>query len=326
MPLMGLRDWAQMARNFYPPPPAFLPKDYPSLTGKVVIVTGGNAGLGVECVKLLVEARAKVYIFARNKTTALKAIEELKLQHNDALVEFIEVDLSDLTTIRPATERFFAQESRLDIVIHNAGVMLTPIGSTSKQGYELQLGTNIIGPFALQKLLTPMMHHTASQLNGEGNNRSRIIWVTSSAHAFAPKHGVDLNDLNDVKRDGWGNYGQSKAANIIMASQWSINHPEEAAKIVSISVDPGNLNTNMQLSITGLTGRILDRLVYDARYGAYALLFAALSPQITTTNNGAYIIPWGRFGRVRGDVAEAAKNEIGAEFYKYLEDETGKYL
>ncbi|ODQ80208.1 hypothetical protein BABINDRAFT_35915 [Babjeviella inositovora NRRL Y-12698] len=322
--LLGLSDYAQMARNFFPPAPALLPEDYPSLAGKVVIVTGGNSGVGFETVKLLGAAGAKVYIFARNEASALQAIEDAKKTVKDIDVHFVKADLSDLTTIKPAAEAFLARESRLDLVIHNAGVMVPPVGSTSAQGYELQLGTNVIGPFALQKLLTPVMYETVEKFSTA--NESRIVWVTSSAHGISPKHGVNLDNLNDLTADVWANYGQSKAAMIIAAAQWAKQNPKEASKIVTISVDPGNLKTNLQRNMSWFSGKLTQYTFHPAIYGAYSELFGALSPTITTANNGGYIIPWGRVGRIRGDVAESANNEIGEKFYKYLEDETAKYL
>ncbi|ODQ79818.1 hypothetical protein BABINDRAFT_36586 [Babjeviella inositovora NRRL Y-12698] len=322
--LLGLLDYAQMARNFFPPAPALLPKDYPSLADKVVIVTGGNSGVGFEVVKLLGATGAKVYIFARSEASTLQAIEDAKKVDKDIDVHFVKVDLSDLTTIKPAAEEFLARESRLDLVIHNAGVMIPPKGSTSAQGYELQLGTNIIGPFALQKLLTPVMYETVEKFNTA--NESRIVWVSSSAHALSPKHGINLDNLNDLTADEWSNYGHSKAGMMIAAAQWAKHNPKEAAKIVTISVDPGNLKTNLQRHMSSFTEKILLYTLFPAINGAYSELFAALSPAVSTANNGEYIIPWGRFGRIRADVAESAGNETGEKFYKYLEDETAKYL
>ncbi|ODQ80206.1 hypothetical protein BABINDRAFT_130223 [Babjeviella inositovora NRRL Y-12698] len=323
--LLGLSDYAQVSRNFCPPKPSFLPEDYPSLAGKVVIVTGGNSGVGFEAVKLLGAAGAKVYIFSRNEANTLQAIEDAKKAVKDIDVHFVKVDLSDLTTIKPAAEAFLARESRLDIVIHNAGVMVPPVGSTSAQGYELQLGTNVIGPFALQKLLTPVMYETVEKFSTA--NESRIVWVTSSGHAlFSPKHGVNLDNLNDLTAGEMTNYGQSKAGMVITAAQWAKQNPKEASKIVTISVDPGNLETNLLRHLSLFARKLSPYILFPAINGAYSELFAALSPTITTANNGGYIIPWGRVGRIRGDVAESANNEIGEKFYKYLEDETAKYL
>lgn len=255
--------YAELKQNFFelfPGKPHYTPADYPDLTGKVVIVTGANTGVGYEVAKLLAGAtNARVYIFSRNKEKTQVAIEKMILEIADEfeksnpVIEQIQVDLSDLETVKPAVEEFLHKEKRLDIVIHNAGVMTPPYGSKTKQGYELQLGTNAIGPFLLQKLLDPLLIET-SRTNPK--NLSRIIWVASAAHMSATdKGGINWDDINyedsSKRYPPFEIYGQSKVGTIINSIQWSKNHPE-ADNIVSVSLCPGLLDSDLQRHASAL--------------------------------------------------------------------------
>ena len=153
-------DLKQMLHGFWASKPTHTESQYPDLQDKVVIVTGGNTGLGYETVKSLAgSTKARIYVFSRNKEKTLAAIKQIQLEIaeeynvSNSDIRFIQVDLSDLTTIKPAVEEFLKQEQRIDIIIHNAGIMGPPVGSKSKQGYELQWGTNVVGPHLLQRLL-----------------------------------------------------------------------------------------------------------------------------------------------------------------------------
>jgi retinol dehydrogenase 12 len=139
--------------------------------------------------------------------------------------------LDDLTTIKASAEEFLAKETRLDVLWNNAGVMLPPQGSKTKQNYELQLGTNVVAPFLFTKLLTPILTKTA-QSSPAGS--VRVVWVSSSAaRRFAPQGGVDLSNL-DYKKDesAWHKYGVSKAGNILHAKEFAKQYKNQG--IVSV--------------------------------------------------------------------------------------------
>lgn len=122
---------------FFPPPPKFTDKDLPSLKGKVYIVTGGASGVGYELAKILYVAGGTVYIAARSTPRCEGAIEKIKLEtrasekKNGELKSMV-VDLADMTTLKPAAEKFMREESRLDVLVHNAAVMTPPAGSKNK--------------------------------------------------------------------------------------------------------------------------------------------------------------------------------------------------
>jgi NAD(P)-dependent dehydrogenase (short-subunit alcohol dehydrogenase family) len=140
-----------------------------------------------------------------------------------------------LATIKKSADEFLAKEGKLDVLWNNAGVMVPPQGSKTKQGYELQLGTNCVGPFLFTKLLTPLLSKTAQTLPA---GSVRVVWTSSSvAELGSPKNGVDLNNL-DYKTDvpAWTKYGTSKAGNYYHATEYA-RHTQNAG-IVSVVSTP----------------------------------------------------------------------------------------
>ncbi|KAI5969532.1 hypothetical protein CANMA_001423 [Candida margitis] len=328
IPSRSFADWRQVLHGFWPGKPKFTEKDYPSLEGKVVIVTGGNTGLGYETVKSLAGAtRARIYIFSRNKEKTLDAIEKLKQEVASEYdvrkreIGFIQVDLSDLTTVKPAVEKFLAKEDRVDIIINNAGVMMPPQGAKAKQGYELQLGTNVLGHHLLQRLLDPLFIET-SKTNPPG--LSRIVWLSSTAHMLAPKGGVFWEDINFDKVPKFTTnvksqlYGQSKAANLIQARTWSRKHGYP--NVISSSICPGYLNTDLQRYATNMEKYIYKYVLYPQRFGAYTVLYAAFSPDV---KDGDHSVSFGVPAKARKDLLS---EEVGDKLWSWLDKETDPYV
>ncbi|KAL2680350.1 hypothetical protein Neosp_007947 [[Neocosmospora] mangrovei] len=185
-----------MFSQFFPPKPKFTEDDVPDLTGKVFLVTGSNTGVGKEVSNILYSKNAVVYIAARNQAKAQSAIDDIRSRNANSTcaLKFLQLDLSDLCSCSNAADRFLAAESRLDALFNNAGVLLPPQGSKTIQGYELQLGTNCLGHFALTKKLTPLLQSTA-RTSPKGS--VRVLWVSSSAaEASTPKEGIPLDNLD----------------------------------------------------------------------------------------------------------------------------------
>ena len=200
---------------------------------QVFIVTGATSGIGQELAEILYSQHANVYVAARSAEKANATIETLKSKHRSSKGDliFLKLDLNDLTTIKSSAEEFLRKEKRLDVLWNNAGVMIPPQGSKTKQGYELQLGTNNIAPFLFTKLLTPILVDTAKSSPPAS---IRVVWVSSSAAgAFAPDSGVDMKNL-DYKNDkgAWHKYGVSKAGNILQATAFADNHRSDG--VVSV--------------------------------------------------------------------------------------------
>jgi NAD(P)-dependent dehydrogenase (short-subunit alcohol dehydrogenase family) len=192
------------------------------LKSQVFIVTGSSSGVGKELAQILYSHNAKVYIAARSPEKATKAIESIKTAVPKSAGElvFLHLDLDDLTTIKKSAEEFLSKETKLDVLWNNAGVMVPPQGSKTKQGYELQLGTNNLAPFLFTKFLTPILASTAKT---SPPGAVRVVWVSSSAaEGFSPANGVDLNNL-DYKTDkaSWHKYGVSKAGNLFHSKEFA---------------------------------------------------------------------------------------------------------
>jgi retinol dehydrogenase 12 len=154
--------------EMFPPKPKWTEKDIPDQHGRVFIVTGGSSGCGYEVSKALYNLNGRVYIAGRNASSAAEAIESIKssppaadqvVQRGKGELFFLKLDLADLSTIKASVEKFLGMEERLDVIWHNAGVMVPPAGSLTKQGHDMQLGTNVLGPFLFQQFLTPMSTH-----------------------------------------------------------------------------------------------------------------------------------------------------------------------
>jgi retinol dehydrogenase-12 len=198
---------------------------------------------------------------------------------------YLHLDLDDLTTIKKSAEDFLSKETKLDVLWNNAGVMKPPQGSKTKQGYELQLGTNNLAPFLFTKLLTPILASTAKT---SPPGAVRVVWVSSSAaEALSPTNGVDMNNL-DYKQDksAWHKYGVSKAGNLLHAKEYAKRY--QADGIISVALNPGNLKSDLQRYVPGWQNKILGLILYTPIHGAYTELFAGLSPDVTPDKNGAW--------------------------------------
>jgi NAD(P)-dependent dehydrogenase (short-subunit alcohol dehydrogenase family) len=148
------------------------------LIGKVHLVTGGYAGVGEELVKIFYSKNATVYVAGRSKPKAKAAFDRIRKAYpaSKGRLEFLGLDLSDLTTLKPAAEAFQAKETRLDTLTNNAGVMNTPPKNKTVQGHELQIGTNCLGPWLFTYHLLPMLQKTAAEAP---KNSVRVTWAAS---------------------------------------------------------------------------------------------------------------------------------------------------
>ncbi|KIX04812.1 uncharacterized protein Z518_05683 [Rhinocladiella mackenziei CBS 650.93] len=326
-----MNNWWDFIKQTWPPRPKFTEKELSDQAGKVFIVTGSTSGVGRELARILYSKNAKVYVAARSPEKATKTIDDIKTRHpsSTGAVAFLRFDFEDLTTIRGAATEFLSRETRLDVLWNNAAVLIPPKGSKTKQGFELQLGVNTLAPFLFTKFLTPILVQTA-KISPPGS--VRVMWVSSSAaYLFAPTGGVEIQQLEDTSdRSPVYMYGVSKAGNAFHCLHFAKLHGKDG--IISTSGNPGNLRSGLQVHIPWW-GRILTNSIsYDPIYGAYTELFGGLSPDIDMQNNGAWIIPWGRIGKLRQDLAEAGKSKdeggsgLAEEFWKWCEEQVKEYL
>ncbi|KAJ7312961.1 hypothetical protein DFH08DRAFT_896300 [Mycena albidolilacea] len=314
---------AILARMF---PPAFLPeRDMPDLTGKIAIVTGGNAGIGYHTVKQLLLKNATVYLAARSPERAVAAIRQLEAETRHSAI-FLQIDLADLRSVRRTAEEFLSKESKLDLLFNNGGVMISPPDMLTAQGHDLQFGTNVIGHFFLTELLLPALSasHRASQIP------ARVIHTSSAGHIFAPGRGIEFASLKGGPgRDAWlkaaGNfkgswklYGESKLGNIIVSNHFAKKHSDV---LVSCALHPGAIRTDL-VRHAPLWIRLLEPLYKSpAPMGAYTQLWGATvaTPSQITAQ---YLIP---FGKVGDAGPRAADVKLEAEVVAYIREQIVGY-
>lgn len=293
-----------------PPRPALTEQNLPSQKGKVFIVTGATSGIGYQLTKILFLAGAKVYLAVRSEAKAQETMKELKSLASDASVgqlEYLHLELDDLSTIKSSAEEFKQKESRLDVLWNNAAVSLPPLGSKSKQGHELQVATNCLGPYLFTQLLLPVLKVTATSSKTPGS--VRVIWSSSIVvETNAPQGGIIFEDLNSPPPDQTRNYVASKTGNWFLASELARDVGGQG--ILSMTQNPGNLKTNLLRHKSELYRMMVSPLLYKAQMGAYTELWAGLAPEVTMEMNGGYVIPWGRIhSGLRGDLLLALKGE-----------------
>ncbi|EKD18224.1 uncharacterized protein L3040_007605 [Drepanopeziza brunnea f. sp. 'multigermtubi'] len=306
-------------------------KNLPDQTGKVFIVTGSSSGIGKDLAEILYAHNAKIYIAARSEDKAQKAIEELKSKHKDSKGDlvYLHLDLDDLTTIKASAETFLAREKCLHVLWNNAGVMRPPQGSQTKQGYELQIGTNNVAPFLFTKLLTPLLQATAKTSPPDS---VRVVWVSSSAAKnFAPAGGLDVSNLDyHVDKGAWQKYGISKAGNIYHGKEYARRFGKDG--IISVSLDPGLLKTDLYKHLPWWQGGAINMLLSDPIFGAYTELFAGLSTDISMKNNGSFVEPWGKLVSARKDIEQGSKPKeeggtgVAQDFWDWTEEQVAQYL
>ncbi|KAF4998475.1 hypothetical protein FDECE_11783 [Fusarium decemcellulare] len=321
----------QALSQAFPPKPHFTEANVPDLSGRVTIVTGANTGVGREVAQVLYSKNATVWVASRNEEKARTAIEGIKQQHPSSKGElkFLKLDLADLTTIGDSAKQFLEAESRLDVLFNNAGVMTPPEGSTTKQGYELQLGTNCLGHFLFTKHLTPLLQSTAKTASKDS---VRVIWVSSSAtDAFSPRNGFEPDNLDYKKpRNILFKYGVSKAGNFYHNAEFAKRHRDDG--IVSVSLNPGNLHSELDRSSMWWLYYARTVTCYPPINGAYTELFAAFSPEITIEKTGIWVVPWGRFLPLRGDIQKGTLSEseggtgMAEKFWAWSEEQVKPYF
>ncbi|EWZ28651.1 uncharacterized protein FOBCDRAFT_262650 [Fusarium oxysporum Fo47] len=324
--LLALKHFDQIR----PPAPTFTEKDLHDLAGKVYVITGSNSGIGKELAAILYSKNARVYIAARNESKASAAIKSIRQQHPSSSGDllFLHLELDDLTQIPQAARKLLSQETRLDVLFNNAGVMHVPPGSVTKQGHELTLGTNNLGHYLFTELITPLLVETARIAP---KDTVRVVWLGSLYTYAAPKDGMDFTNLNYEKKDEnkYYKYNVSKAGAYYEAADFASKHKKKG--IISVAINPGNLRSDLQRHYSKTQQRIMGSMLYPPIYGAYTELFAGLSPEVTMEKTGSWIIPWGRFGVPREDLERGARptseggTGMAQKWAAWLEEQVRQY-
>ena len=248
-----------------------------NLSGKVVIVTGANSGIGFETALTLSLKRAHVILGCRTVEKGNNAIERIKEHDSQVTVETMKLDLAELQSVENFSEEFKNNFTKLHILINNAGIMKTPFQRTV-DGYESQFQTNHLGHFALTGLLMNLLKHEKG---------SRIVTVSSNGHKFAK---INFNNLQgEQKYNAQGAYGQSKLANLLFTYELQRRLEKANLDTIAVAVHPGWTVTNLQKH--WLLLRILNPILgQKAQKGALPSLYAATAPEV---KGGDYYGPSG---------------------------------
>jgi NAD(P)-dependent dehydrogenase (short-subunit alcohol dehydrogenase family) len=258
--------------------------DIPNQSGKVVVVTGANSGLGRATARELARAGAKVVMAVRTVGKGESAASDIRASAPDADVAVSQLDLADLASVREFADRLGAEQDRLDLLINNAGVMAPP-RRTTVDGFESQFGTNHLGHFALTGLLLGKLLKAPA---------SRVVTISSPGHRIGT---IDFDDLQRERRyNNWLAYGQSKLANLMFAFELNRRSVQAGAGLKSYAAHPGYSATNLQFAgpahwYERLGGAIGNRLIaQSAEMGALPTLYAATVPGLP---GGSFVGPDG---------------------------------
>lgn len=201
------------------------------LTGKTMLITGASAGLGLEAARALAAHGADLVLAARCSAKFQAVTGALRQQFPRRAIDSIDVDLSDLASVREAGRTIVSRHKRIDVLINNAGVMACPLQYTA-QGHEWQFGVNHVGHFLLAHWLQPLLMAAAP---------ARVVVLSSAGHKYG---GIDFDDLNFKRREysKWLSYGQSKTANALFAV--ALSH-HWGPRVLANAVHPGAIVTEL---------------------------------------------------------------------------------
>lgn len=267
----------------------------PDQHGKLAVVTGANSGTGKEAARRLAGAGAHTVLAVRTQAKGEQARDEIIAAHPGARVEVRHLDLADLSSVRRFTDALATEGRPLDLLLNNAGVMNVPRRTETADGFELQLGSNFLGPFALTVRLLPLLLTAPAP---------RVVTMSSGV---AGRGRIDFDDLQATR--GYSRtraYAQSKLADLLMTVQLAELAEQHDWPLLSAGAHPGYARTNLMTSGPTLNGGRpgpLESLLYKivpsqgAEQGAEPLLYAATSPDITA---GGYYGPrWSLVGPTR---------------------------
>jgi NAD(P)-dependent dehydrogenase (short-subunit alcohol dehydrogenase family) len=249
-------------------------QDVGDQTGRVAVITGANSGLGLETARVLAAHGATVVLAGRDPGRTTAAADQIRQQQADASLQTAEIDLASLDSIRAAAADLATRFPRLDLLINNAGVMFPP-HSLTRDGYELQFGTNHLGHFALTGLLMP------SLLAVPG---SRVVTLSSNGHRTGRMNFADLQSSRHYNK--YAAYGRSKLANLLFTYELQRRLAAARTHTIALAAHPGTARTELTRHMSPVSAGALSPrfapvnswLVQDAKMGALPTLRAATDP------------------------------------------------
>jgi NAD(P)-dependent dehydrogenase (short-subunit alcohol dehydrogenase family) len=277
----------------------------PDQTGRTVIVTGANSGIGRAAATALAEKGARVVLAVRNTDKGNAAAADMSGQ-----TEVRQLDLASLASVRAFAD---AWEGPIDLLINNAGIMVPPYSHT-EDGFEMQFGTNHLGHFALTNLL---LEHVTG----------RVVTVASGAHRFGS---IDFNDLNWERKPykPWAAYGQSKLANLLFTAELQRRLIEAGSDVLATAAHPGYAATNLQfqsqrrwLDIISLIGNRV--IAQDEKGGALPTLYAAVADIPGNSFAGPGFMDLRGAPKLAGRTSSAKDMDVARRLWDVSEELTG---
>ena len=311
----------------------------PRQDGRRAIVTGGNSGIGEATALELARRGATVVIASRNLRKAEAAALQMRKQVPPERIVTAELDLASLASVHRFAEAELARPEPLDLLINNAGVMAPPKRLQTEDGFELQFGTNVLGPFTLTGLLLPKLEQraaradkTAGLVEGE-HTGPRIVMLASVAHRRGELHFDDLQAARSYSP--MGSYQQSKLADLMLALELDHRLRAQGSTVLSVAAHPGFASTNLfrseshgsfENAVRGAVARVVQVLFNSSAQGAVPTLYAATSTEAT---GGGYYGPTSLFETRGGDAGpskispQARDLADAARLWSACEDLTG---
>ncbi len=304
-------------------------RNIPSQVGRRVLITGANSGIGYFAAAALAQNGAHVLLACRDKAKGDAALARMRARNPRANAEVVVLDLASLDSVRAFAAAELAWGVPLDLLINNAGVMAPKKRLQTKDGFELQFGTNVLGHFALTALLFPALELAAASRP----ERPRVVTLASIAH----KQGtLNFEDLQAEKSySPMGSYRQSKLADLVFALELDRRLRARNSKVMSVAAHPGVANTNLfqvgefnpvEELVRKIFGITIGTLLNSEEQGALPTLFAATAPEV---EGGGYYGPQG-FQEMRGgDVGlakiapQAVDRRTGGPLWRTCEELTG---
>ncbi len=271
---------------------------------KIALITGANSGLGYASTQALLKEDYYIYMACRSEAKALEAINTFDLELREK-VEYIHCDLSSFDSIRACADHILKNEKQLNALMLNAGLMATPPGET-KEGYEMQIGVNVLGHALLADLLLPLVKNTPD---------ARVVTLTSFAGNSGRPLQKEMFKLTEKYRP-WQAYGNSKLGNLHYAKALAKYFEEEKIDAISVAAHPGGTASELQINTRNMGGAGLSGpfWVYVMKFfgmtihqGALSQLMGALSSEV---KNGDYIGPKGSRTAIKGDPKVIEKNTV----------------
>jgi len=287
--------------------------DIPGLSGKSVIVTGANSGIGYETARALAEKGAHVVMACRSLEKGNIAAYTIRKVHPEVDIVVVELDLSDLSSVRSFAMAIKGERSTLDVLCNNAGVMMIPDRRETADGFEMQFGTNHLGHFALTGLLFDLLRDTPG---------ARVVTVSSVAHRMGK---IDFGNLNaETSYSPRGVYGVSKLANLLFTRELRWRADDAGVDIVATAAHPGWTGTNPQRHTPRLN--CMNRFVSQGPpMGALPTLYAIIADEMT---GGKYAGPRGLlemrgYPKRIGSSAASHDREVARKLWDISEQLTG---